>query len=240
LGDTGIIGEFHAEPESGQACDKIIELVRAHPYDVSILAVGPLTNLAMALQRDPDIAFLTHEVVIMGGAFGRAGRRGNVSPVAEANIFNDPHAADIVMSAAWPIKVVGLDVTSLCIFPTSQAARLREAAGEAGKLLWDISRNYEEIYRTYDGVEGFPLHDVTAAACLADPSLFEFKEGSIRVVTDGIAIGQTLQKPDGQSLGPSAWDGLTTQKVAVAADNAGVINLYMRSLTTYADRKISL
>ncbi len=75
------------------------------------MAVGPLTNLALALEADPEIVNLVKEVVIMGGAFGENDHRGNVTPFAEANIHDDPHAADKVFTASWPVVIIGLDVT---------------------------------------------------------------------------------------------------------------------------------
>ncbi len=230
LGDVGAVDGVDRQPAAGEACDKIIELVRAHPGEVTLLAVGPLANLALALQRDPEIATLVKEVVIMGGAFGWAGRRGNVSPVAEANIFNDPHAADIVFTAPWPVTAIGLDVTSQCVLTNHQAAELAASAGESGQFLWDISRGYEDIYRRTQGVDGCCLHDVAAAAWLTDPSLFETRTGPVRVLTEGIAIGQTIQKWDEQQFGASAWDGQTSQRVCVAADNARLVRTYMDAL----------
>lgn len=230
LGDVGAVKGFEADPAPGEACDKIIELVRANPGKVTILAVGPLANLALAVQRDPGIAPLVKDVVIMGGAFGWAGRRGNVSPVAEANIFNDPHAADIVFTADWPVSAIGLDVTSQCVLTNEQASELAASAGEPGRFLWDISRGYEDIYRRTQGVDGCCLHDVAAAAWLIDPSLFETRTGPVRVLTEGIAIGQTIQKWDQQQFGPSAWDGQRAQTVCVAADNARLVRTYMDAL----------
>ena len=93
----------------------IVDTVRAHPGEVTLLAVGPLTNLALALADDPQIAPLVKQVVIMGGAFGTGGVLGNVTPAAEANMLGDPDAADIVFGAAWPVAIVGLDVTQRTI-----------------------------------------------------------------------------------------------------------------------------
>jgi purine nucleosidase len=230
LGDVGAVDGVYRQSAAGEACDRIIELVRANPGRVTLLAVGPLANLALALQRDPAIAELVKEVVIMGGAFGWAGRRGNVSPVAEANIFNDPHAADLVFTAAWPVTAIGLDVTSQCVLSNDQAAELAVSAGEPGKFLWNISRGYEDIYRRTQGVDGCCLHDVAAAAWLTDASLFETRTGPVRVLTEGIAIGQTVQKWDDQQFGLSAWDGPKSQRVCIAADNARLVRTYMDTL----------
>lgn len=238
LGDAGAPDTFTAQPAPGEACNRIVELVRANPGKVTILAVAPLTNLALALERAPDIAALVKDVAIMGGAFGWAGRRGNVSPVAEANIFNDPHAADKVFTAPWPVTVVGLDVTSRTVLTTEQAAALSENGGEAGRFLWEISRGYEALYRQSQGVDGCCLHDVAAAAWLTDRSIFETRTGPIRVVTEGIAIGQTVQKPDDQIFGTSAWDGFPSQTVCVAADQARLVEAYAQALISSANRPV--
>src|ERR1700744_4459051 len=115
----------------------IIDTVRAHPGEVTLIAVGPMTNLALALAEDPGIARLVNRVVIMGGAFGVHGMHGNVSPAAEANIFNDPHSADQVLGAPWPLTVVGLDVTQRTIMSAAYLAKLRDEAGEDGQFVWD-------------------------------------------------------------------------------------------------------
>ena len=110
LGDVEIIDPtIDVEPVSG--AQGIVDLVSAHPHEISIVAVGRMTNLAMALEIAPELPSLVREVVVMGGAFGFNGHRGNVSPVAEANIAGDPQAADSVFTSGMPISIVGLDVT---------------------------------------------------------------------------------------------------------------------------------
>jgi hypothetical protein len=103
LGDVELTGLVPAQPEAKPAHRAIIDIAREHPGEVTLVAVGPLTNLALALKADPEVATLLKAVVIMGGAFGVAGKPGNVTPVAEANIWNDPEAADLVFTAPWPV-----------------------------------------------------------------------------------------------------------------------------------------
>jgi purine nucleosidase len=230
LGDTGLTKDFRYVRTPGNAHQKIIELVRSRPHEISILAIGPLTNLARALQEDPAISQLVREVVVMGGAFAWHGRRGNVTPVAEANIHNDPHAADGVLQAPWPVTVVGLDVTSRCVLPAPQALALAQTGGEAGRFLWQISRRYEAIYREHDGLPGCCLHDASAAICLLEPELFTTAMGPVRVVTEGIAMGQTIQRPQDQRFPPNAWDHLPTQEVCVGVDPDAVVARYTECL----------
>ncbi|WP_241127473.1 nucleoside hydrolase [Novosphingobium terrae] len=236
LGDAGLADGFDSPPEAESAAEAIVRLVHAHPGEISLLAIAPLTNLALALQLDPGIAPLVKQVVVMGGAFGFAGRRGNVSPVAEANIANDPHAADLVLGAPWPVTMVGLDVTSSCILSQDEARLIAEQGGADGQFLWDISRNYEALYREHDGIDGCCIHDVAAAACLVRPDLFETVSGPIRVATESVAIGATMQKPDHQTFPPGAWDGRPSHKACRTVDAQALIALYRDTLIGAATR----
>ena len=226
LGDTGVAAGSTGVVEAAPAHSAIVRQVRAAPGAVSILAIGPLTNLALALEEDPSIASLVREIVVMGGAFGYGPRRGNVSPVAEANIANDPHAADKVLTADWPVKMVGLDVTSSCILPAQVASDLAGFSRD-GRFLWDISRGYEALYRTYDRLEGCCIHDVAAAVALVEPHLFRTVSGPMRVVLDGIAAGQTIIRPDGVNFPPGAWDNLQPQQACIEVDVDELLNVYL-------------
>ena len=111
LGEIEIPGEINVRELDIPAHRFIIETVRRYPGEVRLLAVGRMTNLALALREDPGIAGLVKDVVIDGGAFGYNGHLGNVTPCAEANIYGDPQAAEEMFAARWPISVIGLDVT---------------------------------------------------------------------------------------------------------------------------------
>lgn len=231
LGDTGLAQDFVGQASTEAAHDAIVRLVRENPHKVSILAIAPLTNLALALRAAPDIAGLVREVVVMGGAFGYGARRGNVSPVAEANVANDPHAADEVLGASWPVTMVGLDVTSQCVLPALVAADLA-SSGTDGQFLWDISRAYEKLYRDHDKLEGGCIHDVAAAIRMVQPELFRTVSGSVRVVTDGIAAGQTILRPEGTPFPPGAWDDLPIQRACIGVDNATLLRTYLAAFAS--------
>jgi inosine-uridine nucleoside N-ribohydrolase len=233
LGDAGALPGAGPGAAGRPAHEHMVELIRAQPGAISVLALGPLTNLALALRHDPGIAHLVERVVVMGGAFGWSGRRGNVSPVAEANVRNDPDAADEVLAAAWPVTLVGLDVTSHCVLPQEQARRLAEQGGEAGRFLWDISRGYESIYREYDGLDGCCLHDVAAAAFLLEPGLFAVHRGPVRVVTEGIAIGQTIQQPAGSRFPAGDWDHVPPQQACHGVDVQALLELYSEAIRSH-------
>jgi purine nucleosidase len=230
------LGDVELPPNVGRTIDArpahrfLADLLRANPGEISIVAVGRMTNLALALRETPEVAGLARQVVIMGGAFGFNGNLGNVTPCAEANIHGDPDAADEVLGGAWPVTMVGLDVTQQTRMSTAYLEALAEEGGETGELIWRISRFYEAYHRA-SGVPEIFVHDSSAVACLLDPSLFEMRPGSIRVVRGGIAAGQTIQKPDGLGLPPNDWDHRPSHRICTGVNAAGLLDLYRRTIT---------
>jgi purine nucleosidase len=233
LGDVALPDQITRTADPRPAHRLIIDLVRAHPHEIEIVAVGRMTNLAMALREDPGIVPLVKQVVIMGGAFGIRGVLGNVTPAAEANIWGDPLAADEVTGATWPLTMVGLDVTQKTQMPTSYLHALQDIAGDAGRFIWEISRFYEKFHND-GGVESIFVHDSSAVAFLLKPELFETRTGAIRVVTEGIAFGQTIQKPDSVSYPPSDWDGRPSHRICTDVDSEGLRTLYAETLRHFA------
>jgi inosine-uridine nucleoside N-ribohydrolase len=230
LGDVTLPQTIAKEPDPRPAYRLIIDLVRANPGEVEIVAVGRMTNLALALREDPGIAALVKQVVIMGGAFGINGVLGNVTPAAEANIWGDPLAADEVTGASWPLTMVGLDVTQQTHMPTEYLRALADEAGEAGQFIWDISRFYEDFHRQ-GGVDSIFVHDSSAVAYLLNPSLFATRRGAIRVVSEGLAFGMTIQKPADLSYPPGDWDGRPEHQVCTSVDAEGLRQLYRATIT---------
>lgn len=183
FGDTGCADRFSPSVEQKPAWQHIADSIEFEPGKITVVAIGPLTNLALALRNRPAIAGKVAEVVVMGGAFGTKGRNGNIKPYAEANFFYDAQAADEVMTAGWPLTVVGLDVTTDCILSSGASRALAVNGGEIGSFLHEISRGYEKIYRDFDGIDGFCIHDVAAAVAVTDPALFECISEPVRVDT---------------------------------------------------------
>jgi purine nucleosidase len=208
----------------------IIDTVHAHPGEVTLIAVGPLTNLALALADDPRIASLVKQVVIMGGAFGTDGVLGNVTPAAEANIAGDPDAADAVFGAPWPVAIVGLDVTQRTIMSEEYLASLRDRGGAAGQFVWDVSRHYQAFHELSAQLKGIYVHDSSAVAYVLAPHLYTTRSGPVRVLTDGIAAGQTIQKPSTMPVPAPAWDSRPASVVCVDVDVAGMLALYERTV----------
>ncbi|BCH25363.1 nucleoside hydrolase [Mesorhizobium sp. L-8-10] len=229
LGDMLLEIEDLPGPDPRPAHRFIIDLVRQQEGQISIVAVGRLTNLAMALAEAPDIAGLVKEVVVMGGAFGLAGPNGNVTPVAEANIIGDPHAADIVFGTEWPVTAVGLDVTRQVVMGPASLDRLA-VGGEAARFIVESTRGYRHYHMRF-GVDGFYVHDSSAAAFVVDRSLFQTRRGPIRVATQGVAAGQTVQMDRMTPYPPGAWDAAPDQDVAVSVDALGVRQLILDTLS---------
>jgi inosine-uridine nucleoside N-ribohydrolase len=229
LGDVELPSEISRRADPRPAHRLIIDLIRANPGEIKIVAVGRMTNLALALRDDPGIVPLVRQVVIMGGAFGINGVLGNVTPAAEANIWGDPLAADEVTGAAWPLTMVGLDVTQQTRMPTPFLRALANEAGDAGRFIWEISRFYEDFHLK-GGVESIYVHDSSAVAYLLDPKLFETRQGAIRVVSEGIAFGQTIQKPSNNSYPPNDWDDRPQHLVCTGVDSEGLRRLYRSTL----------
>jgi purine nucleosidase len=224
------LGEITAPLDPRPAHRMIIDLVRASPGEITIIAVGRLTNLALALREAPEIATLAARVVVMGGAFGRNGHTGNATPVAEANIFGDPGAADIVFGAEWPVSIVPLDVTQETIMSNAYLEDLARIAGEDGRFVREVSAFYQAFFKTHLGIDGFAVHDSSAVAYALHPEFYRTETGPIRVVTEGIAFGQTIIKPDGKSFPPGDWDNRPSQTIATSVNAPAVLDFYRRTL----------
>lgn len=229
-GDNGL-GNIELEANADNSIDPrpahkfIIDTIRQHPGEVTLIAVGPLTNLALALEEAPDIAELVAQVVVMGGAFGTAGVLGNVSPAAEANALGDPDAADIVYGGTWRVTIVGLDVTQNTIMTNRWLESVRDS-GDAGRFVWDVSRHYAQFHFDSDGLEGIYVHDSSAVAYVLAPHLYTVREGPVRVLTSGMATGQTIQKPSTMKAPAPEWDNRPSQSVCVGVDAAGMLGLF--------------
>ena len=173
---------------SQSAAELIVDLIHQYPGEITLVAVGPLSNIALALELSPEIATLTKEVVVMGGAFHR---EGNVTPHAEANIWNDPHAAKQVFTADWPLTVHGLDVTYQISFSPAYLDQLAEKSDKVGTFLRDAAKFYIKFYKEQHNFDGCCPHDQLALSYITHPEWFTLESGSLDVVTDGEPIGKT-------------------------------------------------
>lgn len=210
--------------------EAIVQLVTSNPNEVSIVAVGRMTNLARALELRRDLPSLVKEVVVMGGCFGNNGHSGNVSPVAEANIAGDPQAADAVFTAGWPITIVGLDVTHETIADETFFTQLQANSGDAGDFIYQISRCYLDFHQQINGSRECPVHDSSAVAFLLRPDFYQTRDAAVRVVTSGIAIGQTIAGDPTASFESDAWKDRPRCTICTGVDAAHVLELYLSTL----------
>lgn len=224
-GDDGQ-GNAFLPPPAGQAVDQaaaifIIERVLAAPGEITLVPIGPLTNIALALRLEPRIAQRVREVVLMGGnALGP----GNATPAAEANIHNDPEAADIVFGAPWSVTMVGLDVTHKVVMSDQHLALYGTIQNPLAQHIARIVPHYRNFFHDAYGLEGIFVHDSSAIAYLIDPSLFKVERWPVRVDTGhGLSRGKTLPALGERLLPP--WEGRPPVNVCVEVEAARLIEL---------------
>ncbi|HZQ98224.1 MAG TPA: nucleoside hydrolase [Chloroflexota bacterium] len=169
-GDDGLGGVAlplpTAQATGEHAVDQIVRLARANAGQLTLIALGPLTNVAVALQREPDLPRLVKELVLMGGAFARAG---NMSATAEFNVWVDPEAARSVFEAGFRTTIVPLDATMQAMLLDEHLDRL--GGGQVARFVRDVTRDYMELYLRRYGRRAAAMHDPLATAVALDPSL---------------------------------------------------------------------
>ncbi|HEY7597982.1 MAG TPA: nucleoside hydrolase [Actinophytocola sp.] len=230
LGDGGPSPSPTREPVAQSAAEFLCRTAAAHPGELTILAIGPLTNLALALRLRPDLDTLVERVVVMGG---NALVPGNATPAAEANMRSDPEAADVVFGARWPVTMVGLDVTHRVSLRGADVDRLMSAPTEPGRLLARALPLYRSFLERTNGLDGIYLHDPTALACLLDPAAFAVSRWPVRVETQGISRGKTWPSlGDTDDATPAPWQGRPEIGVCVDVDASRVVGLLLDRLST--------
>ncbi|MGC3872342.1 nucleoside hydrolase [Halomonas sp. GXIMD04776] len=212
--------QIQGKAQTSSAAEFIVEQVNARPGEITLVAVGPLGNLAAALQLDPTITGKVKQVVVMGGSIKEGG---NVTPVAEANMFNDPHAASRVLTAGWPLTLVGLDATHRCVLSPADMDRIAAGQGRLGEVLAGSYGFYSDFYRQFLGIDGCCPHDSCALAWLMRPDLFTTARGHLTVVTDGFAEGQTIFAPEGRPFLGERWSETPAVDVCLTAQGEQVV-----------------
>jgi purine nucleosidase len=230
-GDDGQ-GNVHLPPASSGAISQsaaafIVEQILQSPGEITLVPVGPLTNIALALQLEPRIADLVHEVVLMGG---NALVPGNATPAAEANIHNDPEAADIVFAANWSVTMVGLDFTEQTSMNGAHLHTLERASNRIAQHLARITPFYQKFTEDSSGIDGFYVHDSAAVAYVIDPGLFEVQRWPVRVETQGIGVGKTWPETHVGRTHPD-WAGRPRVNVCTGVDATRLVDLIMARLT---------
>jgi purine nucleosidase len=194
-GKTGLDGPTLPEPvmplEAQHAVDFIVETVMASPPgDITLCPLGPLTNIAMAMNREPDMAARLREIVLMGGGFFEGG---NTTPAAEFNIYVDPHAAEIVFRSGVPIVMMPLDVTHKALTKRARVERFRAMDTRVGHATAELLDFFERFDEHKYGTDGGPLHDPCVIAWLIKPELFSGRQCNVVVETASeLTMGMTV------------------------------------------------
>lgn len=193
-GDTGIDGMEVTDPtqrlQQQHAVDFIIDTLKgAEEESITLVPTGPLTNIGMAMVKDPSILSRIKRIVLMGGAMREGG---NYSPSAEFNILVDPHAAKVVFACGRPIIAMGLDVTHQVIATKDRVARIEALGNPAATATAGMLNFFNRHDSAKYGFDGAPLHDPCTVAWLLQPGLFEGKECNIEVETESpLTMGHT-------------------------------------------------
>ena len=192
-GNTGLgyaqLPKPRARPTVQHGSDFLIEKIMSRPGEISLVCIGPLTNVAMAIRKEPRIVQAVKEVFIMGGAIRH---EGNTTPLAEFNTYVDPHAAHIVYHSGMPIVLTPLDVTYECILTPDDVKRLLKIDSPITKFIADSTRFYMEFHDEYQKIEGCVINDPLTLALTLMPELCNYQEVYVDVdISGGVSMGKT-------------------------------------------------
>jgi purine nucleosidase len=170
--------------------DFLIEKIMSNPGEIMLVAIGPLTNIALAIRQEPRIVDAVKEVFIMGGAMRH---EGNTTPLAEFNTYVDPHAAHIVYHSGMPITLTPLDVTYQCILLAEDVERLQKIKSPIPDFIADATRFYMEFHDEYQGIQGCVINDPLTLALTFAPELCDYDEYYVDVdIAGGVSMGKTF------------------------------------------------
>lgn len=192
-GESGLDGPSLPEPSIEaapiHAVDLIVEEVLAAPGEITLIPVGPLTNVASALRREPTLASKIQRIVLMGGGI----TKGNSTPVAEFNIFADPEAAHVVFESGVPLTMVGLDVTHQSIPGVVERERVRQIGSPVATLVDQLLEFFGRTYRQRFGFAGPPVHDACAVAEVIEPGIVRTQHVNVAIeLRGGLTYGMTV------------------------------------------------
>ena len=233
-GNTGLgyakLPEPRTKPTSQHGTDFLIEQILSSPGEITLVAVGPLTNVALALRKEPRIVGALKELVIMGGAIRY---EGNTTALAEFNTFVDPHAAHIVYHAGIPTTLVPLDVTYQCVLLASDVERLLKIESPIPSFIKATTDFYMEYHDSYQGIKGCVINDPLALALTFAPELCDYQELPVDVdISGGDSTGKTFADFYNYDKKPA------TMKVALGVRPHDFIELFLERMERLA-RSIS-
>ena len=229
-GDTGLgyakLPEPRAKPASQHASDFLIDKILSSPGEITLVAIGPLTNVALALRQEPRIAQALKELIIMGGAIRY---EGNTTALAEFNTYVDPHAAYIVYHAGIPTTLVPLDVTYQCILKPEDVDQLLKIDSPITKFVADATRFYMEFHDAYQKIEGCVINDPLALALTFAPELCAYDELPVDVdISGGICMGKTVADFYNYGKNPA------NMRVALGVRARDFIDLFVERVENFA------
>ncbi|KAJ4748669.1 Pyrimidine-specific ribonucleoside hydrolase rihA [Rhynchospora pubera] len=230
---TDGLGNQNFPPPNGQPIGQsapsfLVEQANLYPGEVTVVALGPLTNLALAIEEDPDFPKKVGQIVILGGAFWV---NGNVNPATEANIFGDPEAADVVFTCGADILAIGINITHQVILKDADLEKIEKSNSKFAQYLCKILGLYFSYHREAYHINGVYLHDPTTVIAAINPSLLTYTEGVVRVQTSGITRGLTVfDNTKKRYAEMTPWTGKPKIKVAVTVDSPAVVQLVMDRL----------
>ncbi|XP_078170589.1 uridine-ribohydrolase 2 isoform X1 [Carex rostrata] len=230
---TDGLGNQNFPPPNGRPIDQsaasfLVEQVNLHPGEITVIALGPVTNIALAIEQDPAFPKKVGQIVILGGAFWV---NGNVNPATEANIFGDPEAADVVFTSGADILAIGINTTHQVVLTDADLEKLQKSNSKFCQYLCKILGVYFSYHHEAYSIKGVYLHDPTTVVAAINPSLLTYTEGVVRVQTCGITRGLTLFDNTKKRYGEmTEWTGKPKIKVAVTVDAPAVVQLVMDRL----------
>ena len=235
-GSTGLDGAVLpapiATPIAAHAVDFLIETARAHQGELVLAVIGPASNVALAIRREPRFAGWLREISVMGGSAGR----GNILPTVEYNFACDPEAAAILLGCGAPIRMVGYDITSTVGTGRADLARLRQG-GVVARTIGDLLGFYRDRQEEFFGIDIAPLHDVCAILPYVVPDLITYRHCHVGVELSG-TLTRGMSVCDFRTLTPAGRDlrggGVPNAHVAIAADAARIVDNVIQTLRSYA------
>ena len=211
-----------SKPIVQRGSDLLIEKIMASPGEIILVAIGPLTNIALAIRQEPRIVQAVNELIIMGGAIRH---EGNTTPLAEFNTYVDPHAAHIVYHSGMPITLTPLDVTYQCILLAKDVARLQKIKSSIPDFIAAATRFYMEFHDEYQGIQGCVINDPLTLALTFAPDLCNYEEYYVDVdISGGVSMGKTFADFYKMTAKPA------NMKVALSVRARDFINLFVERM----------
>ncbi len=230
-GNSGL-GYAHLPPPASRpihqhSVDFLIEKILSAPGEITLVAIGPLTNIALAIRKEPAVVNAVREVIIMGGAIRL---EGNTTPLAEFNTYVDPHAAHMVYHSGMPITLVPLDVTYQCILRPDDVQRLQKINSPIPAFLAEATRFYMEFHNEYQNIDGCIINDPLALALTFAPELCTYEELYVDVdISGGVSMGKTFADFYRMTQKPA------NMKVALGVRAADFIELFLQRMMALSE-----